>query len=70
MHGTYQWKLEHLTEQFENSTINAAMLRGFWKSQYKGNTSKKGGYFTRGEIIKLIAERLVVQHGAYAQERS
>eukprot|EP00973_Karenia_brevis_P089147 12362699-Karenia_brevis.AAC.1 len=70
MHGTYQWKLDYITEQLENSTINAEMLRGFWKSQYEGNTSKKGGYLRRGEIIKLIAERFVVQHGSFAQESS
>eukprot|EP00973_Karenia_brevis_P007482 1012425-Karenia_brevis.AAC.1 len=66
---TFDRKMEYLMEQLENSTIKADDFRHFWKTQYFGKVSKKGGYFTRGDTIKLIANRLVTQHGSFGQER-
>eukprot|EP00973_Karenia_brevis_P008353 1130039-Karenia_brevis.AAC.1 len=56
---TFDQKVNYLIDQLTKSTINAEMLRGFWSKQYGGKVSKKSGYFTRAEIIKLIADRLV-----------
>eukprot|EP00973_Karenia_brevis_P031782 4385459-Karenia_brevis.AAC.1 len=62
--------MDYLVDQLENSTIRAEEFHHFWKTQYYGRTSKKGGYFTRAETIKLIANRLVTQHGSYGQDRA
>eukprot|EP00973_Karenia_brevis_P043016 5955302-Karenia_brevis.AAC.1 len=69
-HWTFDRKVSYLISLFTNSSTKAEEFRSFWKDQYGGRTSKKSGYFTRAETIELIANRLVVQHGSYGQERS
>eukprot|EP00973_Karenia_brevis_P023713 3268274-Karenia_brevis.AAC.1 len=59
--------MDYLIQQLTTSTINADVLRAFWKSQYKGKTSKQNRTLRRDEVIQQIAEQFVVQHGTYAQ---
>eukprot|EP00973_Karenia_brevis_P057203 7958871-Karenia_brevis.AAC.1 len=65
---TFDQKVEYLMEQLESTSIKAGEFRHFWKTQYSGTVSKKGTYFTRPATIKLIANRLVTQHGTFGQE--
>eukprot|EP00973_Karenia_brevis_P093161 12415922-Karenia_brevis.AAC.1 len=59
--------MDYLIQQMTTSTINADVLRGFWKSQYKGKASKQNRTLRRDEVITQIAEQFVVQHGTYGQ---